>query len=93
MQAEKHSLQSISYDNLISFHEQSHRQDSKIKYLKSQMLKFIEIQSFLKQLCLYILKNCISLNDVINLHDKTYCQFSNRKNDLKKLKFSDILTF
>ena len=57
------------------------------------MSKFVEIQQFLEQFYLYVLKSCISLNDVINLHDKTYCQFSNRKNDLKKLKFSDILTF
>ena len=63
-----------------------------MKCLKSQMLKFAEIQQFLEQLYLYILKNCISLDDVISLYDKTYCQSSNRRNDLKKSKFSDVLT-
>ena len=57
------------------------------------MLKFAEIQQFLEQFCLYILKNYINLDDVISLYDKTYCQFSNKKNDLKKSKFSDVLIF
>ena len=57
--AEEFLLQSISYDNLISFHKQSHEQDDEMKCLKSWMLKFAEIQQFLKQLCLYILKSCI----------------------------------
>src|SRR6266496_3038134 len=57
------------------------------------MLKFAEIQQFLEQLCLYILKSCISLDDMISLHDKTYCQSSNERNDLRKSKFSDVLIF
>ena len=68
-------------------------QDDKMRCLKSWMLKFAEIQQFLEQFCLYVLKNCINLNNVISLHDKIYCQFSNKKNDLKKSKFSDILIF
>ena len=57
------------------------------------MLKFVEIQQFLEQLCLYVLKSYINLDDVINLHDKTYYQSSNEKNNLKKSKFFDILIF
>ena len=91
--AEEFLLQSILYDNLISFYKQSHEQDDEMKCLKSWMLKFAEIQQFLKQFCLYILKSCISLDDVISLYDKTYCQFSNKKNNLRKSKFFNILIF